>query len=262
MRWLAILALAGATVAPVGAAEKKEKLVELSCEDLYKGGTDLLARGKRSDARTYLRRYEQRCPRGTDIEQAKLAIARSFFAESALDLKVEGVATCRQIISFYPDHAAACECQLLIADYHFRQMRACDRDQDETRQAVSEYEKLLSGYPNCEWVGSAKERLAAARDRLACSDFEVARYYKRVGETRAAEHRLADLMRDYPTFSRGCEVARLRIELLAKLGDLDTARSTLAKMSENCTDAREVGRAGKLVGVAPVLESDERERER
>jgi len=255
--WLSIVSLVACAAGVARAADKKAKLADLSCEELFATGKSLLARGKRSDARTYLRRYEQRCPRGPEIEQAKLAIAKSFFDEGQIDLKVEGVATCRQIISFYPKHLAACECQLRIADYHFQQIRACDRDQSETREAVSEYEKLLAAYPDCEHLEEGRKNLAAARDRLACAEFEVARYYKRTGDVRSAEHRLSDLLRDFPEYSRGCEAARLRVELLAEIDDLEPARKVLAWMSEKCPGSEHLLKARRMVGVAPVLESNE-----
>jgi len=245
-----LMVLAGAAyVTPVRAG--KDKLVDLSCEQLYQQGKELVERGKRADGRTYLRRYEQRCPREANIEQVKLLIAVSFFEESARDLKVEGVEACRQLITFYPNQHAACECQLRIADYHFKQMRSCDRDQGETHLAVEEYQKLLSTYPDCDLVEQAKEHLAQAYDRLACAEIAVAEFYRKSHQYRAAEHRLDDLLRDYARFDRRCEAQRMHIEVLLKLGERDRARATYARMSEDCSESPELAEAEKLMGIPP-----------
>ena len=217
---------------------------------LFASGKDFIERGKLADGRAHLRRYEQRYPRGPHIEEVKLLIADSFFNESAADQQVEGVALYRQFLTFYPQHPLACTAQFRIAEHHFKNIRSCERDQSETRQAVDEFDKMLKSYPDCPDAKTARDHLAQANDRLACAELEVARFYLRTGERAAAEHRLADLLKALPHFEDRCFAQRLYVELLEGRGDRDTARTVLGRMEEECAASEELARARSRAGVA------------
>ena len=62
---------------------------------------------------------------------------------------------------------------------HFRQMRAPQRDQTETREAISEFETFVARYPNSTLMPEVKARLRDARDRLSQSDYLVGYFYYR-----------------------------------------------------------------------------------
>jgi len=231
---------------------------QIDCDALFNQAVGRLEAGKRQDARRLLRRFEQRCPRAPQIASAKLFICQTFLEENAADLKAEGVSTCRQVTTFYPQDPAACQAQLKIADYYHGQMRSCERDQTEARQAIDEYQKLIATYPGCAMVDDARAGLASARDRIACADLMVAIFYGKTGRLNAAEHRLTDLLKNYTSFDRRCEAFFRHIELLDELIEIDRARTQFERMSEECGGADNwLEKAREHVEFAPAISDDE-----
>ena len=255
-RALALLLALAALAAASPARADKQPPPEMTEEEIFTSGKALLERGKEEDARNLLRRYEQRYPRGQHIEEVKLLIADTFFKSDLPDQQVEGVALYRQFLAFYPKHALACVAQLRIAEYHLNRMRSCERDQTDARSAVDELQKLLASYPDCAETETARAGLVQATDRLACHELKVAEYYRKTGEPRAAEHRLADLLRDFPGYSERCRIFGLHIELLHRLQDLDRARADLIQMEDECAGSPELERMRGLVRVAPTLPAE------
>jgi outer membrane protein assembly factor BamD len=62
---------------------------------------------------------------------------------------------------------------------HFRQMRAPQRDQTETRETIKELQTLVDRYPNSSLLPEAKMKLREARDRLSEADYLVGFFYFR-----------------------------------------------------------------------------------
>ena len=54
----------------------------------------------------------------------------------------------REFLSFYPTHPRADYAQYKLGMAHFHQMRAPQRDQTETREAVAELRTIVQQYPN------------------------------------------------------------------------------------------------------------------
>ena len=54
----------------------------------------------------------------------------------------------REFLSFYPTNPRADYAQYKLGMAHFRQMRAPQRDQTETREAIREFETFVARYPN------------------------------------------------------------------------------------------------------------------
>jgi len=54
----------------------------------------------------------------------------------------------REFLTFYPTHSRADYAQYKLGLAHFRQMRAPQRDQSETRETIKEFETFVERYPN------------------------------------------------------------------------------------------------------------------
>src|SRR5262249_15830854 len=67
--------------------------------------------------------------------------------------------------------------QFKLGMAHFRQMRAPQRDQSETREAVKELQTFVDKYPNSALMPEGSAKLREARDRLSESNYLVAYFY-------------------------------------------------------------------------------------
>ena len=77
----------------------------------------------------------------------------------------------QEFLSFYPTNRRADYAQYKLGMAHFRQMRAPQRDQTETRDTIREFEAFVVRYPNSELMPEVKAKLREARDRLSEADY-------------------------------------------------------------------------------------------
>jgi outer membrane protein assembly factor BamD len=84
---------------------------------------------------------------------------------------------------------------------HFRQMRAAQRDQSETRDTIRELETFVVRYPNSELSSEVKSKLREARDRLSEADYEVGVFYFRQRWYPGAIDRLSVLLKQDPEYT-------------------------------------------------------------
>ncbi len=82
-------------------------------------------------------------------------------------------------------------------------MRAPQRDQTETREAIREFETFVARYPNSSLMPEVQSRSCARRkDRLSEADFEVGRFYYRQPWYPGAIDRLTALLKQDPEYTR------------------------------------------------------------
>jgi outer membrane protein assembly factor BamD len=84
---------------------------------------------------------------------------------------------------------------------HFRQMRAPQRDQTETRETVKELETFVERYPNSSLMPDAQAKLREARDRLDQADYLVGFFYYRQRWYAGAIDRFRSVLKQDPEYT-------------------------------------------------------------
>lgn len=133
---------------------------------------------------------------------AKLAIGDTYLGENTAEALVLGINEFQEFLAFYPTHARADYAQYKLGMAHFRQMRAAERDQTETRAAIREFENFVPRYPNSSLMPEVSARLREAKDRLSQSEFLVGRFYYRINWFPGAIVRLDTILKQDPAFTR------------------------------------------------------------
>src|SRR5262249_60132327 len=82
-----------------------------------------------------------------------------------------------------------------------RQMRAPQRDQTETREAIKEFETFVARYPNSSLMPEVKTKLRETKDRLDQSDYLVGYFYYRQRWYPGAIDRFKTLLKEDPEYS-------------------------------------------------------------
>ena len=168
---------------------------------LYDRGLESLENKKWLTAREFFKQVTETYTQSPVRPDAKLGIGDSYIGEGSPESLVLAIAEFQEFLSFYPTHQRADYAQYKLGLAHFRQMRAAQRDQTETRDAVRELETFLVRYPNSTLMPEAKNRLREAKDRLSEAEFEVGRFYWRVRWYPGAIDRLSALLKDDPQFT-------------------------------------------------------------
>lgn len=132
---------------------------------------------------------------------AKLAIGDSYIGEGSAEALVLGINEFQEFLAFYPTNPRADYAQYKLGMAHFRQLRAPERDQTETRNAIREFENFVSRYPSSSLLPEVKAKLREVRDRLSQSEFLVGRFYYRINWHPGAIERLTAILKQDAEFT-------------------------------------------------------------
>jgi outer membrane protein assembly factor BamD len=133
---------------------------------------------------------------------AKLAIGDTYMGEGTAEALVLAINEFQEFLAFYPTNPRADHAQYKLGMAHFKQMRAPERDQTETRSTIREFENFVSRYPNSSLLPEVKAKLRETRDRLSESEFLVGRFYYRINWYPGAIERLTAILKQDADFTR------------------------------------------------------------
>lgn len=146
---------------------------------LFERGTEALNDRKWLTAREYFRQLVDVYPQSQYRADAKLGIGDTYLGEGTAESYVLGINEFREFLSFYPNNRRADYAQYKLGMAHFYQMRAPERDQTETREAIRELTVFQERFPTSALAEEAKTKLREARDRLSMSEYRVGLHYHR-----------------------------------------------------------------------------------
>jgi len=146
---------------------------------LYERGTEELNKRHWVVSREYFRQLVDSYPQSPYRADAKLGVGDTYLGEGTAEADVLAINEFREFLSFYPTHKRADYAQLKLGLAHFYQMRAPERDQSETREAIQELQTFVTRYPNSEHIEEGQQHLREAKDRLGDAEFHVGVFYYR-----------------------------------------------------------------------------------
>jgi outer membrane protein assembly factor BamD len=185
----------------------KSKQIEISpeiassAESLYTEGEKYIKKDPER-ARLHFRQIIESFPQDIYAQQAKLAIADSFFRKGDEANMIIAASEYRNFIKEYPHSPSVAYAQSQIALTYYRKILRPGRDPDKTRLALEEFKKLLTNYPTSEEARDAQEKILECEERLAEHTFQIGLVYYKMKVYRASVKRLAEILISFPNFSR------------------------------------------------------------
>jgi len=183
---------------------------------LFDKGTEALNNKKWVTAREYFRQIVDTYTQSPYRPDAKLGLGDTYLGEGTAEALERALNEFSEFLAFFPTNARADYAQYKLGMVHFRQMRAPQRDQTQTRDAVKELETFVTRYPNSSLIAEGKARLRDARDRLSESDYEVGFFYYRQRWYPGAVDRFTSLLKQDPEFTNRDAVYFYLAEALVK----------------------------------------------
>jgi outer membrane protein assembly factor BamD len=168
---------------------------------LFEQGTAALKEGDWMDARTYFQQIVDGYPQSAFRPDAKLGVGDSYLGEDTAASVVLAANEFREFLQFYPTSPRADYAQYKLAMSHFEQMRAADRDQTETREALKEFDVFFQKFPDSPLTPEVKMNWRIARDRLSESSYRVGMTYYRIAWYPGAIDRFREVLRDDPDYT-------------------------------------------------------------
>ena len=104
----------------------------------------------------------------------------------------------QDFVELHPRHPAVPYALYRHGLCSFSSMRGPDRDQEATRDAISQFQVLVERYPDSEYAEEAEARLGEAYGRLAAHDVHVGDFYLERKRCHAAAERYRHALIRYP----------------------------------------------------------------
>jgi len=172
-----------AAVAVAGCGPAKKGLVPAGTSEpdkfLFDKGTAALDEKKWVTAREYFKQIVENYTQSSYRPDAKLGVGDTYLGEDTAESLVLAINEYKEFLTFYPTNKRADYAQYKLGMSHFRQMRAPQRDQSETREAIKEFQTFIERYPNSGLREDAEAKLREARDRIDAADYYVGLFYFR-----------------------------------------------------------------------------------
>ncbi|NIO48383.1 MAG: outer membrane protein assembly factor BamD [Candidatus Aminicenantes bacterium] len=175
--------------------------VASSDEALFKLGEKYIKKDPEK-ARLYLRQVIDSFPKSFYAQQAKLAIADSYYRKRDEGSMILAASEYREFISLFPYSPSAPLAQYQIGMTFYRKALKPGRDQTKTRQALEEFKKVVTNYPLSEEAKSAQEKILDCEERLAEHTLHIGVHYFRVKAYNAAIGRLTEILTNFPNYSK------------------------------------------------------------
>ena len=184
---------------------------------LFDKGTDALKSKKWLTAREFFKQVTETYTASPYRPDSKLGIGDTYLGEGTAEALVLAINEFREFLSFYPTNRRADYAQYKLALAHVRQMRAPQRDQTETREAIREFETFVARYPNSSLMPEVRTKLREAKDRLDESDYLVGYFYFRQRWYPGAIDRFKTLLKEDSEYSGRDAVYFYLAEALVKM---------------------------------------------
>jgi len=200
-----------------------------SDQDLLRSADGQLQRGRYDDARKDLQRLMNQYPDSDLVSAARLGTARALYMEKKYD---EARAEYQRFLELHPQHERADEAHYYLGMAYVRAADSPDRDQTHTKKGLEEFNLLVRQMPDSQYVPDARQRITAARRKLAEKDLYVGRFYFDRGNYTAAVRRFTSLLANYDAAGFDAEALYYLGESLWRLEQKEQARAAFQRLVE------------------------------
>jgi outer membrane protein assembly factor BamD len=188
-------------------------------------------------------------------EEAELKIAQSYYLARRYP---EAIAAFADFERMHPTSPNLAQVEYQLGMSYLAQASTADRDQQAHTNALTYFRNLIDRFPQTTWAEKARLRMRECREALAKHESDIARYYLRRGNLRAAEARLRGLLTDYPDTDATAEALHDFAIGYAKRDEPEGANLALATLVRYHPDGP-LGREAKeqLVGKSVNLDGQD-----
>jgi len=202
---IAFFIASAALVAASACAPQTRSMVPAGTTDpdkfLFDKGTEALNKKKWLTAREFFKQVTETYTQSAFRPDAKLGIGDTYLGEGTAEALVLAINEFKEFLTFYPTNPRSDYAQYKLGLAHYRQMRAPQRDQSETREAVKEFDAFVERYPNSTLMPEVRTKLREAKDRLDTADYLVGFFYYRQRWYLGAIDRFKAVLKQDPNYT-------------------------------------------------------------
>ena len=220
---------------------------------LFDKGTEALDKKRWLAAREFFKQVTETYTQSAYRPDAKLGIGDTYLGEGTAEALVLAINEFREFLTYYPTNRRADYAQFKLGMAHFKQMRAPQRDQTETQEAVKELQTFVDRDQNSSLMPEASAKLREAKDRLSRSSFLVGYFYYKQHWYPGAEDRFKSVLKEDPEFTNRDAVYFYLAESLVKMKKEAEALPYLEKLVQEFEQSEHLQDAQKRIGELKAL---------
>ncbi len=224
------LVLAGCSGFNLFGPPKIEEEEIIPPEELYTSALADMDRQYFATALRTLEKLERQHPYSQYAEKSKLMTVYANFRTGSYE---KAVLASERYLALYPSSPEVDYILYLQGTSYFAQIKDITRDQKLAQDSIDSYRRLISNFPNSEYVDESRENMRVAFDQLAGKEMSVGRFYLGNGQNTAAINRFRAVVDNYQTSSHIEEALYRLTEGYLKLGLLGEAQSAAAVLGLN-----------------------------
>lgn len=245
-----VLALGGAGVGLAGCQSDKDiditKLMpETDAPDaLYNQGLANIKAGKLQEASRKFDAIDKQYP---FTEWSRKALVMSTFTKYRLGQSEEAVTAGTRYLGQYPNSQDSAYVQYLIGLAHSRQISSVTQDQSAAKKTIEAMQKVVTNFPDSEYVDDAQTKIRFARDQLAGKEMQIGRYYLERKEYLAAVSRFRLVVEQFGNTNQVEEALARLTEAYYAMGLMEEAQTAAAVLGRNYPDSQWYADSFKLL---------------
>jgi len=212
-----------------GCSEKLSKRMGLTDAGLFALGQQKAEKKKYEEAAEAFQLLLERYPTSPLASRAQFALAKSRMADKE-DLEAE--VAFDDFLRLYPADPKVPDALFLKGELLQRQVRAPERTQEKTREAIAAYRKFLEKEKGTKRSETAAARILELRDRLARHESAVISHYLSRRLYESAEIRAQRAISEYPDVDSTPTLLSLLAEAQERQGKKEEASRTRRILEE------------------------------
>ncbi len=180
-------------------------------------------------------------------EWSRKALVMSTFVKYRSGKYAEATAAGARYMSLYPRSEDSAYVQYLIGLANWKQIANVTQDQRYSTRTVEAMQRVITDYPDSEYVDDAQAKIRFARDQMAGKEMQVGRYYLERKEYLASIQRFRNVVEQYSNTNQVEEALARLVEAYYALGVVQEAQTAAAVLGHNYPDSQWYADSYKLL---------------
>jgi outer membrane protein assembly factor BamD len=210
--------------------DEKDEYANWTAPQLYREAKNSLMAKSYDKAIKLYEKLESRYPFGAQATQAQVDIAYAYYKNNEPD---SAVSAADRFIKLNPTHPHVDYVYYLrgLVNYNrgisfldrFLPTDSSQRDPGAAKDALRDFNELLSKFPRSKYADDSRQRIGALRNNLAMYEVHVADFYMRKGGYLAAARRCSEVLQRYERTQAVPKALQIMEQAYRKMGMNDLA---------------------------------------
>ncbi|MEF2145886.1 MAG: outer membrane protein assembly factor BamD [Desulfovibrionaceae bacterium] len=182
---------------------------EDTAQELYEAGVDSMNEGAYSDAAEYFMKLKDNYPFSPFTPKAEVGLGDAYYLDEEYVLAADAY---KEFEALHPAHEDTPYVLFQVGMSNFKQFRSIDRRQDNIREGIEYFQRVMDAYPGTDFAAQSAEYIKQSRRILAEHEIYIADFYWRTEKYGPAWSRYKYIVETFPDMPDVQEYARKRAE--------------------------------------------------